>query len=191
MQRLRKAFQKKIHGPLRQIAAQLKFIDESGSNLGLTRAFGRAAPGERVSEGTPGYSGKHYTFVAALGLHAVTATWVLEGAMTQQAFETYVGAVLAPTLQTGDVVLIDNLNVHKSEVTQRYIVARGARLEFLPPYSSDMNPIELCWAKVKTVLRKLKARTFDALVEALCVAFESITLQDLQAWFAHCGYLIP
>ena len=98
MQRLRKALQKKIQAPLRQIAAQLKFIDESGSNLGLTRAFGRAAPGERVSEGTPGYSGKHYTLVAAVGLGAVTATWVLEGAMTQEAFETYVAAVLAPTL---------------------------------------------------------------------------------------------
>ena len=191
MQRLRQAFQKKIQTPLRQIAAQLKFIDESGSNLGLTRAFGRAAPGERVMEGTPGYSGKHYTFVAALGLRAVTATWVLEGAMTQEAFETYVGAVLAPTLQAGDVVLIDNLSVHKSEVTQHYIAARGARLEFLPPYSSDLNPIELCWAKVKTVLRKRKARTFDALVEALCVAFESITPHDMQAWFAHCGYLSP
>jgi transposase len=177
--------------PLRQLAAQLKFIDESGSNLGLTRAFGRAAPGERVCEGTPGYSGKHYTLVAAVGLTEVTATWVLEGAMTQEAFETYVGAVLAPTLQPGDVVLIDNLNVHKSDVTERWIIAQGARLEFLPPYSSDLNPIELCWAKVKTVLRKLKARTFDELVEALCVAFAAITPHDLQAWFAHCGYLCP
>jgi len=155
------------------------------------RAFGRAAPGTRVIEGTPGYSGKHYTLVAALGLDAISATWVLEGAMTQEAFETYVGAVLAPTLQAGDVVLIDNLNVHKSEGTQRLIVARGARLQFLPPYSSDLNPIELCWAKVKTVLRNLKARTFDELVDALGVAFESITPTDLQAWFAHCGYLIP
>lgn len=191
MQRLRTAFQKKIQAPLRHIAAQLKFIDESGSNLGLTRAFGRAAPGERVIEGTPGYSGKHYTFVAAMGLGAVTATWLLEGAMTQEAFETYVGAVLAPTLHAGDVVLIDNLNVHKSEGSERLIVARGARLQFLPPYSSDLNPIELCWAKVKTVLRKLKARTFDELVTALGVAFESITPKDMRAWFAHCGYLIP
>lgn len=191
MQRLRQAFQKKIQVPLRQIAAQLKFIDESGSNLGLTRLFGRAAPGERVIEGTPGYSGKHYTLVAALGLGTVTATWLLEGAMTQEAFEIYVGAVLAPTLQAGDVVLIDNLNVHKSERTARLIAARGARLQFLPPYSSDLNPMELCWAKVKTVLRKLKARTFDELVAALGVAFESITPKDMQAWFAHCGYLIP
>lgn len=191
MQRLRQSFRKKIQAPLRRLAAHLKFIDESGSNLGLTRAYGRAAPGARVIEGTPGYSGKHYTIVAALGFGEVSATWILEGAMTQAAFEIYVGAVLAPTLQSGDVVLIDNLNVHKSESTERHIVARGARLEFLPPYSSDLNPIELCWAKVKTVLRKLKARTFDQLVDALGVAFASITPQDAQAWFAHCGYLIP
>ncbi len=159
--------------------------------MGLTRLFGRAAPGERVIEATPGYSGKHYTLVAALGLREISATWLLEGAMTQEAFETYVTCVLAPTLRPGDVVIIDNLNVHKSEAAHRQIAAQGARLEFLPPYSADWNPIEQCWAKVKAVLRKLKARTFDELVEALCIAFESITLQDLRDWFAHCGYLIP
>jgi transposase len=176
---------------LRALAAHLKFIDESGAHLGLTRLFGRAAPGERVPEGTPGYSGKHYTLVAALGLDEISATWLLEGAMTQEAFETYVRVVLTPTLQPGDVVLIDNLNVHKSEAVQCAIQARGACLEFLPPYSPDFNPIELCWAKVKTVLRKLKARTVDELLEALCQAFESITPQDMHAWFAHCGYLVP
>jgi hypothetical protein len=129
------------------VAAHLKFIDESGAHLGLTRLFGRAAPGARVTEATPGYSGKHYTMVAALGLREVSATWVLEGAMTQEAFETYVACVLAPTLRKGDVVLMDNLNVHKSADAQRQIAARGARLEFLPPYSSDLNPIEQCWAK--------------------------------------------
>ena len=71
------------------------------------------------------------------------------------------------------------------------IEARGARLEFLPPYSPDLNPIEQCWAKVKTVLRRLKARTFDELVEALGIAFQTITPEDAQAWFAHCGYVAP
>ena len=129
--------------------------------------------------------------IAALGLRAVSATWLLEEAMTRDAFDVYVTQVLAPTLQCGDVVLIDNLNVHKSEIARQAIEARGARLEFLPPYSPDLNPIEKCWAKIKTVLRRLKARTFDELIDALDVAFQSITPEDAHAWFAHCGYLLP
>lgn len=191
MQALRQTFQDEGIEPLRHSAAHLKFIDESGAHLGLTRLFGRAAPGARVSEATPGYSGKHYTVVAALGLTQVSATWVLEGGMTGDAFELYVKQVLAPTLHPGDVVLIDNLNVHKSEIAQRLVAARGARLEFLPPYAPDLNPIELCWSKVKALLRKRKARTLDELIEALSIAFASITTEDLRAWFAHCGYFIP
>jgi transposase len=157
----------------------------------LTRLFGRAAPGERVCEATPGYSGKHYTVIAALGLTEVSATWLLEEAMTREAFDVYATQVLAPTLRAGDVVLIDNLNVHKSETARRAIEAQGARLEFLPPYSPDLNPIEKCWAKVKAVLRRLKARTLDELVQALEIAFQSITPDDAHAWFMHCGYLAP
>jgi transposase len=95
-----------------------------------------------VTEATPGYSGKHYTVIAALGLSEVTAAWLLEEAMTREAFEVYVTQVLAPTLVAGDVVLLDNLNVPKSELARHAIAARGARLEFLPPYSPDLNPIE-------------------------------------------------
>jgi transposase len=176
---------------LRQIVTHLKFIDESGAHLGLTRLYGRAKPGVRVREATPGYSGKHYTLIAALGLTEISATWLLEAAMTQDAFEVYVTQVLVPTLAPGDVILLDNLNVHKSEPARQAIEACGARLEFLPPYSSDLNPIELCWSKVKTVLRKLKARSVDELLEALDQAFASVTPEDIRAWFAHCGYAIP
>jgi transposase len=191
VQALRQNFQRHVRNRLQRVAKHLKFIDESGTHLGLTRLFGRAAPGERVCEATLGYSGKHYTVIAALGLHELSAPAVLEGAMTTAAFETYVEHVLAPTLRPGDIVVTDNLNVHRSPTTQRLITARGARLEFLPPYSPDLNPIEKCWAKVKTVLRKLKARTYDELVDALWRAFGSITPQDMHAWFAHCGYLAP
>lgn len=191
MQHLRAEHHTKTETTLRHIAAHLKFIDESGVHLGLTRLCGRAAPGQRVCEATPGFSGKHYTLVAALGLTEVSAAWLLEEALTRDAFDVYVTQVLAPTLHAGDVVLIDNLNVHKSETARRAIAAQGARLEFLPPYSPDLNPIEKCWAKVKAVLRRLKARTFDELVEALNLAFQSITPEDARAWFAHCGYLAP
>ena len=191
MQKLRQDFQDTVIEQLRAVAAHLKFIDESGTHLGLTRLFGRAAPGVRVTEATPGYSGPHYTLIAALGLSEVSATWLLEGAMTREAFEVYVEQVLAPTLAPGDIVVIDNLGVHQSDPARRLIEGRGARLQFLPPYSPDLNPIEKCWAKVKVVLRKLKARTLEALVEALCLAFQSITPDDARAWFVHCGYLIP
>ena len=143
-----------------------------------------------MAEGTPDYSGPHDTTIAAIGLRGVSAPGLFEGAMTTLAFETYVQAELAPTLQRGDLVLADNLSAHKSAEALRLIAARGARLEFLPPYSSDFNPIELCWSKVKTALRAAKARTFEALLAALASALRSVSRADIQAWFAHCDYVV-
>lgn len=169
----------------------LKFLDESGVNLGLTRLFGRAAPGPRVVEATPGDSGAHYTLIAALSWQGIQAPWVLEGSLDGAAFEVYIEQVLVPTLRRGDMVLIDNLSPHKAPRIRQLIEAHGAHLEFLPPYSPDFNPIELCWSKVKTALRAAKARTFESLLEALADAFGSISHCDIEAWFAHCGYVKP
>ncbi len=190
MKRLRREFDAEIRALARDLLKHMKFIDEFGVHLGLTRLFGRAAPGERVVETTPGYSGAHYTVVAALGLDGIEAPWVFEGGTNGVAFETYVEHVLAPALQPGDLVLIDNLSAHQSNAIRQRIEACGARLHFLPPYSPDWNPIELCWAKVKAALRKAKARTFDALVDALAVALQAINPTDAFAWFAHCGYAV-
>lgn len=190
MKRLRRKFSKQIEQELGGLVKHLKFIDEIGTNLGLTRLYGRAAPGERVVEATPSYSGVHYTIVAALGWNGVKAPWVLEGAMDAAAYEVYVEKVLAPTVHAGDVVLMDNLSAHKGETVRRLIEARGARVQFLPPYSPDFNPIELCWSKVKTAMRAAKARTLDALLEALTDALRSVSRRDIQAWFAHCGYVL-
>ena len=175
---------------LGRLVKRLKFIDESGTHLGLTRLFGRAAPGQRIVEATPGYSGPHYTLVATLGWKEVMAPWILEGAMNRVAFETYVRSQLLPTLRRGDIVVLDNLSAHTGETIRQLIEAQGARVQFLPPYSSDFNPIELCWSKIKTALRAAKARTFDALLEALVKALRSISLTDIQDWFAHCGYAL-
>jgi transposase len=175
---------------LGRLVKRLKFIDESGAHLGLTRLCARAAPGQRIVEATPGYSGPHYTLVATLGWNEVTAPWMLEGAMNRVAFETYVRSQLLPTLRCGDIVVLDNLSAHTGETIRQLIEACGARVQFLPPYSSDFNPIELCWSKIKTALRTAKARTFDALVEAFAQALCSISLTDIQAWFAHCGYAL-
>lgn len=191
MKGLRQSFTDEVIPTLEAVAKKLKFIDETGAHLGLTRLFGRAAPGQRVVEATPGYSGAHYTTLAALGLKGVSAPWVFEGAMNTATFETYVEFVLCPTLRRGEIVVMDNLSAHKSARVCQLIEARGARVEFLPPYSSDFNPIELCWSKVKAALRAAKARTFEALVEALAKALRAVTPKEAQAWFAHCGYEVP
>lgn len=187
---MRQEFETEFVEPLGEWVTRLKFIDEIGANLGLTRLFGRAAPGERVVEATPGYSGPHYTAVAALGWTGVKAPWVLEGAMDGAAFTAYIELVLAPTLRRGDIVVMDNLSAHKSDRIRHLIEVRGARLEFLPPYSPDFNPIELCWSKVKTALRAAKARTLDALLAALAEALRAICRRDIRDWFAHCGYAL-
>lgn len=175
---------------LAPLADKLHFIDEIGTHLGLTRLYGRAAPGERVVEATPGFSGAHYTSVAALNLHGVHAPFVFQGSMDGPAFETYIEHILGPDLLTGDIVVMDNLSPHKHALIRRLIEARGATVEFLPPYSPDLNPIEKCWSKAKAFLRKIKARTFDDLLTALAQALRSVSPQDAAAWFAHCGYAI-
>jgi transposase len=187
---MRTAFQQQVAAELTPQAGQLYFLDEMGIHLGLTRLYGRAAPGERVVEATPGYSGPHYTTVAALTVDGVQAPLVFEGSMNGPTFETYVEQVLAPILPAGALVVLDNLAPHKHAPIQRLIEARGARVVFLPPYSPDLNPIEKCWAKVKAHLRKVKARTFDALVDALAQALRAVSSQDAAAWFKHCGYAV-
>ena len=190
MKALRQDYQTRFVESLDKLVKRLKFLDESGTHLGLTRLCARAAPGQRIVEATPGYSGPHYTVVATLGWKEVTAPWILEGAMDRVAFEAYVRSQLLPTLRRGDIVVMDNLSAHTGETIRQLIEARGARLQFLPPYSSDFNPIELCWSKIKTALRAAKARTFEALVQALSKALRSISLTDIQDWFAHCGYAL-
>lgn len=182
MKALRQDYQLRFVESLDKLGKRLKFLDESGTHLGMTHLCARAAPG---------YSGPHYTVVATLGGKEVTAPWILEGAMDRVAFEAYVRSQLLPTLRRGDIVVMDNLSAHTGETIRQLIEARGARLQFLPPYSSDFNPIELCWSKIKTALRAAKARTFEALLEALAKALRSISLTDIQDWFAHCGYALP
>ena len=188
VQQLRAAFAVRVNAELAALLPRLKFLDEFGVNLGLTRLYGRAAPGKRVVEATPGTSGPHYTVVAALGTAGVQAPWVFEGAMTTLIFETYVEEVLTPNLQPGEILLLDNLSAHKDGSAQTTLETRGVQVLFLPPYSPDLNPIEKCWAKVKQALRAAKARTWDDLVAALAMALRSVSPSDVLAWFVHCGY---
>ena len=170
------------------VVTTLKFIDDSGINVGMTRVCGRAAAGVRVVQAVPTHSGRHLTMLAAIGLRGVSAPWVIEGAVDGSVFEVYLKEVLGPTLAAGDIVVMDNLSVHKVAGVEAAIKACGARLEYLSPYSPDFNPIEKCWSKIKTALRAAKARTVDDLIKALKAALHTITEADARAWFAHCGY---
>jgi transposase len=172
------------------VASHLKFIDESWINIGMTRLYGRAAAGERVVEAVPQHRGTRLTMLAAVGLDGVSAEWVIEGAIDGGAFEVYLREVLGPTLKPGDIVVMDNLKVHKVAAVEVAINACGARVEYLPPYSPDYNPIEKCWSKIKTALRRAKARTVDELMQALKEALLTISAADARAWFVYCGYTV-
>ena len=173
-----------------EIVSRLKFLDEAGSNIAMTRLYGRAAPGERVNDATPQNYGENITMLAALSLFGIDAPMTIEGAVDGLVFKTYVEQVLAPTLDHGDVVVMDNLGAHKVAGVIEAIEARGAKVIFLPPYSPDLNPIEKCWSKIKTFLRAAKARTRGALEKALKEALLLITPNDAAGWFASCGYPI-
>ena len=190
MKRLRHAYAEQVESVLAPLRKRLKFIDESGAHLGMTRGYGRAAPGQRVTEASPGPSGTHYTFIASLSVTGIDAPLIFEGALNGDIFEAYVRDGLGPTLKRHDIVIMDNLAAHKQARIREAIEAHGAQVVFLPPYSPDLNPIELCWSKVKTGLRKAKARTFEALVDALADALRAVTRKDSLAWFTHCGYAI-
>jgi transposase len=169
---------------------RFKFLDESSVNTSLTRLYGRAAPHQRVVDSTPQPSGSQTTTLAVIGWTGITAALVLSGAVNGTVFYDYLQQCVVPTLQPGDILFMDNLSAHKVAGLEELLHSCGAHLIYLPPYSPDFNPIELAWSKVKTILRRLKARTFPDLIEALQQALLAITSQDIHAWFAHCGYAL-
>lgn len=154
----------------------------------MTPRYGRAKPGERVNEATPLNYGENITMLAAISLSGIDAPMTIAGAVDGLVFKTYVEQVLAPTLESGDVIVMDNLGAHKVAGVIEAIEARGAKAIFLPPYSPDLNPIEKCWSKIKTYLRAAKARTREALEKALKEALFLITPNDAAGWFASCGF---
>jgi transposase len=154
----------------------------------MARLRGRAQRGERCRAGIPHGHWKTTTLVAALRCDGLTAPMVLDGAMTGAAFLAYFRQLLAPTLRPGDIVVMDNLPAHKITGIRQEIEAAGARLLYLPPYSPDLNPIELAFAKLKTHLRHAATRTADALLAAIGDALRTITTTDTRGFFAHCGF---
>lgn len=171
--------------------ADLVFVDECGTHVALTPLYAWAPRGERAHGVVPRNRGQNLTLIAALTAAGGGAAMTLDGATDALAFEAYVREVLVPTLRPGQLVILDNLSVHKGATTRALVEAAGCALLFLPPYSPDFNPIELAFGKLKALLRRAGARTRAALEAAIGTALDALTAADARAWFAHCGYPPP
>jgi transposase len=167
---------------------RLVFIDETGTTTKMTRLYGRCPKGQRLRSKAPFGHWKTQTFVAGLRCYALTAPFVIDRPMNRRIFEAYVETQLAPTLSTGDVVILDNLAAHKSPKAEAVIKARGAWMLFLPPYSPDLNPIEMAFAKLKTLLRKQAVRTIDALWQAIGDICDLYSPTECRNYFKAAGY---
>lgn len=170
--------------------SQLWFFDESGFNLAMTRAYARGLVGERVVGHVPKNWGDSETLMAGIGLRGILAPMLLHGSLTSAVFEQYVEEFVAPQLRAGDIIVLDNLGAHRNEGARRIIESCGASLLFLPPYSPDLNPIELAWSKVKALVRGAGARTLDELVDAVAASLRRLRPHDIRGWIGHCGYPI-
>ena len=167
------------------------FVDETAANTAMDRRYGYAPRGRPVVGSVPHGHYKSLTFTAALRADGLTAAQVLDGPMTGERFRAYIGHVLVPTLRPGDVVVLDNLPCHKSAAVRAAVEAAGCRLLFLPPYSPDLNPIELAFAKLKRLLRSDGHRTVPALLAFLASATTAFRADECLRCIHHCGYGQP
>ena len=166
------------------------FVDESGTHISMDRLRSRAPRGERAYGQVPKNRGKNLTLIASMSLYGMGESMCIEGATDAEAFELYVEHFLAPNLTEGQVVVLDKLGAHRPTRIRELIEARGAELVFLPSYSPDLNPIEEAFSKIKNILRKLGARTHQALLDAIEEALCKVTPSDAAGWFDHCGYQV-
>jgi transposase len=157
----------------------------------MTRLYARSLGGSRIHESTPGGHWKIMTILGAISLRGMIATMTIEAATDAEIFLAYVEHVLCPSLKPGDVVVMDNLSSHKVSGVREWIEKAGAEVLYLPPYSPDLNPIEKAWAKLKQLLCSAKARTREALDQALEQALKLISAENAQAWFHHCIQGLP
>ena len=167
---------------------QLVFLDEFGAATNMTRRYARAPSGRRVAGTVPHGDRTLVSTIAAMTVRGVVASASFEGATDTDTFVTFVREALVPTLKRGQVVVLDNLSVHKAPAVAALIEAAGCRLLPLPPYSPDYNPIEMAIAKVKALLRSTAARETEAPLDAIGVALASVTPRDALNFIRHCGY---
>lgn len=170
---------------------RLVFVDEMGAHTSLAPVYAYAPIGERAFFEVPRNRRMNTTLLSSLHPEGMGPSMAVEGATTREVFEAYVEHFLAPTLRPGQVVVMDNLGAHRPRRVRELIEGRGCELVYLPPYSPDFNPIEEAFSKVKHILRKIAARTKEALVGAMGRALDAIGAEDARGFFAHCGYRVP
>jgi len=168
---------------------RLVFIDETSVKTNMTRLRGRAPKGRRLNAAAPFGRWRTQTFIAGLTSEALIAPWIIEGAMNGEAFAIYVETQLAPALEPGTVVILDNLNTHKNTRAARALKDQGCWFLYLPPYSPDLNPIEMAFSKLKALLRGVGARTFDQLLQALGDICNLFTPEECWNYLRHAGYV--
>ena len=156
----------------------------------MTRLRGRALRGARVADSVPHGHWKTTTLVAALDVRGIRCAMELDGALNQVAFQAFVAQVLGPTLRPGELVILDHLSSHKGACVRTLVQHAQAELVYLPPYSPDLNPIELAFSKIKQALRSLAARTVDNLWNCMQDVLDHVTAADAAAFFQHCGYTL-
>ena len=172
-------------------ASKYRFVDETGSNLSLTRLYARSPKGERAYGTIVRKRGKNVTMITDLSLQGLGEALIIDGAANGDIFEAYIEQILVPSLHSGEIVVMDNCSIHKREKVRQLIEACGCELRFLPAYSPDFSPIEEAFSKIKTVLRGIGAKTRESLQEALECAVTTVTASDALGWFWHCGYQVP
>jgi transposase len=170
------------------VPSRLIFIDETWAKTNMTRQRGRAPLGERLVDKVPHGHWKTTTLIGALDAKGVRCSMTVDGPVNADVFAAFVEEVLAPELRSGDIVVMDNLSSHKGSGVRATIESRGATLAFLPPYSPDMNPIEMIFAKIKQLLRGLACRTQSTLWNSMQSVLDKVTPSDAANCFEHCGY---
>jgi len=169
-------------------AEQLVFVDEMGTNTSLHPLYAWSPRGERAHCSVPRNRGPNTTLLASMTAEGMGPCLAVEGATTQVVFEAYLEKGLVPSLQRGQVVVMDNLSAHKGERVRELIESVGCELLYLPPYSPDFSPIEEAFSKVKGLMRKAETRSRKALVGAMGKALDAVSAQDARGFFEHCGY---
>jgi transposase len=166
------------------------FLDESSARTDMTRSYGWSPSCQRCHFSVPNGYWKNVTMLSAIRQSGLIkeATLAIEGAMTRDVFEGYIESMLGPSLRAGDVVIMDNLPAHKGGQVESLIESFGASVWYLPPYSPDLNPIELTWNTAKSWLKQIAARSIKDLYEAIGTALERIKPVFCKRYFEHCGY---